>query len=234
MQEMEPSHDKPTIAEGVYIRIRNDIIAGKLQAGQVLRSDWMRAQYDVGISPLREALTRLTSERMLVAESQRGFRVAPIDANEVRDVLATRILIETEALKRSIERGSVEWESRVLAAYHVLSRGSIPRPGDPEASTWIARHRDFHMSLLSAAGSDWLPYLSRLLFDQSERYRALRTIVRKKAELEKRIAQEHKRIVEATLDRDAPEACRALADHYTRTSEVVIGVIETLAKTRNA
>jgi len=93
MQNPESSRGKPTVTEDAYHRIRSDIITGQLAPGKVLRSDWMREQYDIGISPLREALTRLTSERLIIAESQRGFRVAPIDIGEVRDVPETRILI---------------------------------------------------------------------------------------------------------------------------------------------
>jgi hypothetical protein len=68
-----------------------------LAPGSPLRSDQLRARYDVGISPLREALTRLVSERLVTSVGQRGFRVAPLTAYDVEDTMMTRIVIEREA-----------------------------------------------------------------------------------------------------------------------------------------
>ncbi|MBN9888129.1 GntR family transcriptional regulator [Salipiger abyssi] len=213
---------KATVAESVYDRIRWDIILGILPPGKVLKSDWMRGQYSVGISPLREALTRLSSERLIVAESQRGFRVAPLDEDEVQDVLNTRILIETQALRDAIATGDVAWEGRILAAYHVLSRTPIPQPGETGSFDWIEAHKDFHMQLLSASSSRWLKYLAGLLFDQSERYRAFRTAHSAEAALTRDVSQEHERILSACLAREAEEACDALEAHYRSTSQAVI------------
>lgn len=226
MQGAETTRGKPTIAEDAYHRIRSDIISGKLRPGMTLRSDWMRDQYSVGISPLREALTRLSSERLIVSESQKGFRVAPIDAAEVMDVLDMRIMVETKALRRSIELGTVEWEGRVLSAYHIMSRNEVPRPGLFGTATWVSSHRSFHMELLSASGSAWLLHLARLLFDQSERYRALRTAHVQTDDLARDVGLEHKRILDAALARNADQACDALIEHYTRTTEAVLQELE--------
>ena len=91
-----------TIAKSIYRRLRQDILWGRFAPGSPLRSDQLRARYDVGISPLREALTRLASERLVTAVGQRGFRVAPLTAYDVEDTMATRLVIEGEALARSI------------------------------------------------------------------------------------------------------------------------------------
>ncbi|NTZ64089.1 GntR family transcriptional regulator [Agrobacterium tumefaciens] len=230
MQNAETARGKPTIAEDVYHRIREDILAGKLFPGMTLRSDWMRKQYSVGISPLREALTRLSTERLIVAESQRGFRVAPIDAAEVLDVLDTRIMVETKALRQSIELGSVEWEGRVLSAYHIMSRNHIPAAGSTGTEQWVASHRNFHMELLSASRSVWLLHLARLLFDQSERYRALRTAQAEAENLARDVGLEHKRILDAALARDADLACEALVEHYTRTADAILMKLEWQSK----
>ncbi|CDX32968.1 Transcriptional regulator [Mesorhizobium plurifarium] len=219
---MEAIGGKTTLAEDVYDRIRWDIVLGRLQPGNVLRSDWMREQYQVGISPLREALTRLTSERLIIAESQRGFRVAPLSAIEVKDVLETRLLIETRALRQSIAAGSVEWEGKVLSAYHILSRKKIPQPGDDDILEWFRDHKRFHMDLLSASHSAWLRHLSGLLFDQSERFRIVRMLNVAEPTLRRDVDKEHKRIVDACLARDPDEACRALVDHYTATADAVL------------
>jgi DNA-binding GntR family transcriptional regulator len=75
---------------------------------------------------------------------------APKATEGVVDVLETRLVIEIEALMRSLRKGDIAWETQVVGSYHVLSRVPIPRgPGD-DAESWARHHRRFHMSLLSA------------------------------------------------------------------------------------
>jgi GntR family carbon starvation induced transcriptional regulator len=148
---------------------------------------------------------------------------------EVLDVLDTRIMIETKALRRSIELGSVEWEGRVLSAYHIMSRNEVPQPGVFGTEIWVGSHRTFHMELLSACGSTWLLHLARLFFDQSERYRALRTAHVLSKDLARDVGLEHKRILDAALARDADQACEALIEHYTRTTDAVLKELESRA-----
>jgi DNA-binding GntR family transcriptional regulator len=172
----EPDHNgvPRTIAESIYRRLRQDILWCRFAPGAPLRSDQLRARYGVGISPLREALTRLASERLVTAVGQRGFRVAPLTAYDVEDTMATRLVIEGEALTRSIERGDIVWETSVVAAFHALSRNPIPTPGQ-STEVWAVAHRRFHLALLSACGSRWHMQLADLLFDQAERHRILRS-----------------------------------------------------------
>jgi GntR family carbon starvation induced transcriptional regulator len=219
-----------TIAESTYRRIRQDILWGRFAPGSPLRSDVLRARYDVGISPLREALTRLASERLVTSVGQRGFRVAPLTAYDVEDTMATRIVIEGEALARSIERGDIAWETTVVAAFHALSRHPTPKAPGPSTEVWAVHHRQFHMALLAACGSRWHLELAGLLFDQAERYRILRSRFGPEKILKRDTGREHKQIFEATLSRDVKAAVRALERHYRTTAEQVISVLSRVPK----
>jgi GntR family carbon starvation induced transcriptional regulator len=214
-----------TIAESTYRRIRQDILWGRFAPGSPLRSDELRARYSVGISPLREALTRLVSERLVTSVGQRGFRVAPLTAYDVEDTMATRIIIEQEALSRSIRRGDMAWETALVAAFHALSRYPVPKEPGPATENWAIFHRQFHMALLSACGSQWLIDLAALLFDQAERQRILRTKFGPQKILKRDTAREHKQIFDAALSRDAKAAVRALERHYQATAEQVVSVL---------
>lgn len=215
-----------SVAEQAYRLLRADIIWGKLEPGAPLRSDVLRKRYDVGISPLREALSRLATERLVTSSSQRGFRVAPIDKPTIIDISETRLLIECQALTRSIERGDVDWETRVVSTHHALSRVPVPTAPGPIADEWAMRHRDFHMALLSACGSDWMMYLSGLLFDQAERFRIVRAVKPQQANTVRDPAKEHQEIVEAVLARDAERAKSALSQHYQATTDIVLADLE--------
>ena len=223
----EPARDDQprTIAESIYRRIRQDILWMQLAPGAALRSDELRARYNVGVSPLREALTRLASERLVTSVGQRGFRVAPLTAYDVEDTMQTRLVLERDALQRSIENGDIAWETSVVAAFHALSRNPIPKAPGTATETWAAHHRQFHMALISACGSRWQMELAGLLFDQAERHRMLRTNFGPVTKLKRDTVREHKQIFDAALARDVKAAVRALEKHYETTAKQVSAVL---------
>ncbi|HVV92600.1 MAG TPA: FCD domain-containing protein [Hyphomicrobiales bacterium] len=216
-----------TLAEKIYRQLRTDIVWGRLAPGAQLRSDDLRRTYSIGISPLREALSRLASERLVTASEQRGFRVAPLTVEDVRDTMETRLVLECEALARAIAAGDIAWESRVVASYHLLSRVGVPSGPGPEAELWARYHRDFHMALIAACGSRWQLALAGLLFDQAERHRAV--VIMQHATPMGALrdpASEHQRILEAVLARDPAAAAAALDEHYRTTAGRLIELIE--------
>jgi GntR family transcriptional regulator, carbon starvation induced regulator len=219
-----------TIAESIYQRIRQDILWMRFAPGAPLRSDELRARYDVGISPLREALTRLASERLVTSVGQRGFRVAPLTVYDVEDTVATRLVIEREALARSIRNGDIAWETALVAAFHALSRHPIPKEPGAATQLWATCHRQFHMALLSACGSRWQLELAGLFFDQAERHRMLRGKSVPQSKLKRDTLREHRRIYEAALSRDVKEAVKALEKHYKATAKRVVSVISRLPR----
>jgi DNA-binding GntR family transcriptional regulator len=219
-----------TIAESIYHRIRQDILWMHLAPGSPLRSDELRARYEVGISPLREALTRLASERLVTSVGQRGFRVAPLTAYDVEDTMMTRIVVEREALARSIQNGDIAWETGLVASFHALSRNPIPKEPGPATETWAIHHRQFHMALLCACGSRWQMELAGMFFDQAERHRMLRVKFGPQQKLKRDTLREHKQIFDAALARDAKAAVRALEAHYETTAKQVSAVIARSAR----
>lgn len=226
-----PSSGEVTLAEGVHRALRRDIIAGDLQAGQPLRLEYLKDRYGISFSPLREALNRLQTERLVVSTPSRGFRVAPFSEEEMWDVIETRIVIDCEALRRSLVRGDDGWESRMIAAFNALNAASARQQGEPTAdataSTAVVaddlevRHRDFHDSLISACGSRWLLTLSAQMYAQSERYRQPTLKRGAGRPPERDVGTEHRRILDAAVARDAVQAAGLLARHYRETGRLV-------------
>lgn len=220
-KEIEPPK---TLSEAVYRRFRQDILWGKLAPGAPLRSSELRRDYDVGISPLREALSRLVSEKLVVLSGQRGFRVAPLAADDVLDTMETRIVIESEALARSIHSGSLAWETGVVTSFHSLSRMKPAGGLGEQAEAWSKLHRKFHLSLLAGCESRWMMSLAEAFFDHAERHRI--TAIEDSTGDRDTIA-EHRRIMEASLDGNVKAAVAALDYHYRRTAEHVVKSIST-------
>ena len=110
-----------TAGEKAYRRLRNDIIFGRLAPSQKLRLEALKDAYGISVSTLRELLNRLTSEGLVVAESARGFEVAPVSADNFKELANLRLLLESHALQRSFVLGDMDWEGRVVAAHHKLA-----------------------------------------------------------------------------------------------------------------
>lgn len=206
-----------SVTAQVYGRVRADILTGGLEPGQKLKIDELRQAYGSGSSPIREALSLLTSDGLVERVDQRGFRVALVSAEAFEELLTTRCWLEERALYESIQRGGKEWEEKVVLAEYHLSR--TPRSTSDNAfianQDWEHRHKDFHMALISACGSSILLNFCDQLYDQNVRYRHVAGRV---AYPKRDITKEHQAIMQAALDRDAPKATTGLVDHYRATS----------------
>lgn len=207
--------------EEAYWHLRQEIIDGHLRPSEKLRIDFLRERYKFGASALREAMSRLVSDGLVESEAQRGFWVARIGPEEFEDITTARKAIEVEALRQSMQFGKIDWEERVVAARHSLERvEKSMTEATPEVIThWERQNRQFHMALISGCPSKWLVRFTEQLYDQSQRYRH-RTVLRRPIP-RRGLSQEHKEIVEATLNRDVERACTALYRHIEATARAV-------------
>ena len=212
-----------TLVESSYNRIRSDIIGGKLAPGSKLRIDELRGDYKIGASPLREALNRLAGEGFVTVEEQRGFRVAPVSPDDLRDLSRMRVMLECEALRESIRNGGDEWEANLVAAHHRLQKAEQSFGKDLEE--WEHRNDEFHEALLAACPSSWLLRLRHVLYEQHKRYRFIAILSQQAG---RDVHRDHQEILEATLARDVKAACKATELHIQYTMESSIRVFAEL------
>lgn len=225
------SYEEITLAEQAHRMLRRDIISGALPAGRALRLEYLKGRYGISFSPLREALNRLHSERLVVSTPSRGFRVAPFSEEEMWDVIETRIVIDSEALRRSLVRGDDAWEAKLVASFHALMLATGRRildanaPESPDEDQLEERHHDFHRNLIAACGSRWLLNLSDQLYAQTERYRQPSLRDRNYWKLERDVGTEHRQLLDAAVARNANLALGLLARHYRETGRMVRRVL---------
>ena len=202
--------------------LRTMIVHAAYAPGAKLRIDQLCKTLEASTGAVREALSRLTAEGLVVAEPQKGFVVAPISRRDLSDLTEARVTIECLCLARSIKRGDVEWEARVLALQHRLRAldGAASVPDSPEAARWHALHAEFHDELASCCGNLWWLRLRTQLFLQSERYRRLSGPVDEDG---RDITGEHDLIVKHAVARRTEEAVAAMARHLNRTTEILLG-----------
>ena len=220
-----------TLSEKAYSAIRRDIIQGVLSADQPLRMADLSARYEMGFSPLREALSRLQVERLVVAEALRGFRVAPVSVAEMQDAINTRILLECDALRLSIQHGDDDWSATIVAALYALKL-QVDRASGGSVDVWEieARHYAFHRALLAACQSPWRMEFFERLYATTERYRIPILVASRAAgPLGRDIQAEHSAIADAVLARDTATSVRLLAEHYTKTAVSIRNQMDTAA-----
>lgn len=223
---LEESRETPeTLSDRAHLALRKDIVSGNLAPGTRLRIARLSKDYQIGASPLREALSKLSSEYLVNFEAQRGFSVAPVSVRELLDISQVRTELECAALARSIERGGDGWEAAIVAAFYNLGKADKRRQENPEAGSdqWEERNREFHEALAAACDSEWLKRLRDLLYYQHERYRRISL---KHPDPERDLQAEHQAIMDATLERNPEEAVRLLKQHIDLTTEAVLKVIE--------
>jgi GntR family carbon starvation induced transcriptional regulator len=205
-----------SITNRVVHSLRRSIIVGDFKPGEKLKIDALKERLQVGASPIREALSLLTSDHLVERMDQRGFRVAPATKAHFEELLKTRCWLEGMALRESIAAGSTEWEEAVVLAHHRLSRKDRQLSVDPEAEdSWEALHKQFHLALIAGSGSSILERFCAQLYDQNIRYRYL--VAKKSTYRSRDVSLEHADIVDAALDRDADLAVSRLTDHYRKT-----------------
>ncbi len=222
------SSSSTTLSSSLASQLRADIIKGVLPPGSKLRTKELCERYGTSLIPMREALSRLASSGFVQAEDQRGFRVSEVSAADLADITCTRLFIEREALRRSIEHGDLAWESRLMAAHHHLSRLQMQTPDEPGiAPDWEEAHTVFHQSLLSACDSKWLLNLAGVLREQTARYRHLSLQASPSSQAatsksSRNVAAEHQALLAAALSRDANVATALLEKHFQATTELVL------------
>jgi GntR family carbon starvation induced transcriptional regulator len=209
--------------EEAVVRLRGDIVEGRLLPGRKLPIQDLVEQLHFSPGAVREALSRLTAEGFVSAQPQKGFRVAGISEKELRDVTATRIHIETLAIREAIEHGKVSWEGKVIGALHELAHTPKIDAEGRSVREWAVAHQIFHAVLVEPCPNECLLDIRAMLFEKSERYRKL---CLETPRLERDIDVEHKAIADAVIDRDADHACQLVADHLLATMSIVVNSIK--------
>lgn len=211
-----------TLTEKAYLALRHDIVRGSLMPGQPLRMAELSQRYEMGFSPLREALTRLHSERLVVAIALKGFTVSELSLEQMWDAVRVRIHIECEALKLSIKLGEDDWEARVVSTLHGLTLQAARKDETGDDGIWEleARHHAFHLALISACGSVWMMEFFERLYAATERYR-IPILLNRRQGRGRDVQAEHTALSKAALARQTDRAVDLLTQHYTKTAEAI-------------
>lgn len=207
---LEAENQPKSATHRAYLELRRKIIIGEIAPGERLKVEDLKTQLNTGASPVREALSLLTSDQLVERLDQRGFRAAPAGRDHFQEILNLRCTLEDIALRDSLRRGDQSWEEALVIAHHHLSK--VDRS---DTDLFEGRHRVFHMQLLADCASPILLKFCAQLYDLNIRYRYL--AIRSKTYARRDVAAEHQAILDAAVARDADKASELLIAHYRKT-----------------
>jgi DNA-binding GntR family transcriptional regulator len=210
-----------TLAVSVYEQLRSAILNGKLPPGERLKPAELSTRFEVGLGVMREAISLLAAKDLVRVDRNRACYVMSLSPEALTNLTAARKITEGAALRLSIERGDLTWQSEVVAAHYRMASLPILLPGDPSSRNeeWARAHVEFHYRLIEACGNPVLLDICARLSDAADVYRAWSRPG--SLESHRDIAGEHKMLLDAALAHDADRAVRLFEEHIERTQAIL-------------
>lgn len=209
-----------TLAEQAAFRLQREILSGDLRPGDRLGVHELAQSFGMGATPVREGLSRLVSQGLIVAIGRRGFRVSEISREDLVDITGLRFVVEREGLRLSFLRGDDGWEADILSTLHrlrsfVRRHGLAKSEGSPEFDDL---HKTFHDALIAGCGSSRIRQTASLLYDQAYRYRRL---MMKELTDPDHLILVHEELADVALQRNFERASDLLHAHLETTLRYV-------------
>ena len=203
----------PSAADRVYDHVRTGILTRRFADNDLLAEGRLAAETGVSRTPVREALLRLEAEGMIRLLPKRGALILPVSAQEWRDVLATRELVETHCVREIILGGRAPMVTSRLAK----AVDDLQSAGDSgDLAAYVSADRDFHATIVAAAGNSILNRLYGSLRDRQLRMGAANLLasdgLADPVRMGRTIA-DHRAIAQAIAREDVESAVGLTIDH---------------------
>ncbi|MFD9903709.1 GntR family transcriptional regulator [Streptomyces sp. NPDC059063] len=191
----------PSRTQFVQDAIKHRILTGELRPGQALVETELAERFGVSKTPVREALKTLAGTGLVVMSQYKGAAVRRVDADMARAVYDVRLLLEPEALRRTVRRGA-----SLAAAGDALARADAAA----DTAERSLANREFHRALYLPCGN---PLLGRMLDEVRDQAALVSTVAWAAEPSWEREADEHREILRLALEGDGDGAARALHAH---------------------
>lgn len=197
----------------VYDKLRVKAIGHDFLPGERLNEVELAREFGVSRTPLREALSRLTTEGFLRSIPGKGFFFRELDPKEIFDLYETRAAIEVAAVRLAVQRATTE---QVNALAKMVDEAAALQ--DCDVSDLIAQDETFHTRLIELAGNS---EMSRVVANINARIQFVRWINVDKP-TKRATHKDHKAVVQALRQRDAEACASLLQKHISRRLDEII------------
>lgn len=204
--------------EGVYDRVRGDILACTLMPGALIQEKELAARYAVSKSPVRDALLRLQEQDLIEVMPRKGYRVRPISLADARELYETRILLEKACIKRAVEHASDEKLALLEQFRSAVDAESL--------AEWVAYNREFHRAIADLSGNARLTKMTKEVIDQFDRLTFVAVSTAPSGASSQKLVKEHCDIIDAIQARDKTRAARLINSHVKKSQKRLFAVLE--------
>lgn len=201
---------------GVFEALRKMAISYEMKPGERLNELDLAEQFGVSRTPIREALTRLASEGLLI-ESSRGYVRKPLEIQEMVDLFEARLAVERECLRLAFERASPE----ELLEVTTYLKNSMEVPSSASIEKLVELDEGFHLHIATMSKNS---ELKRMLISLNERLRFIRWIDMENVGRES-TQKEHSDIINALAKHDLDRALGILGSHISMRRERIVDTI---------
>jgi len=206
-----------SLSQRAYEQIRRKIVDLELLPGSILDEGHLQAELNLGRTPIREALLRLSMERLVTIVPRRGIFVAEIGITDLQQIFEVRILLEQTAARLAARRGNkTQWERMEQLLTLVDQEGSIDDPG-----FGLTIDESFHQIMYEAASNRLLQDYLTTLYALSRRLWRFMSV--SQIDLYSRL-EELRRIIVALKEADSDLAGDLVAAHIRSYQEHIQAV----------
>ncbi len=204
----QPAELFETKSDYAYRQVRDRILSGELQPGAVIQQRELAGRIGISTTPLREALRRLKSEGLVELDAHRDARIAPLRAEEARDLLELRKSLDPLAAGLAAQRRT----NADIQAIRTALADVEPLPTPPVIEQLVA-HRNFHAAVYRASHNDLLIEALEGLWDKADRYRRLALQTERTQAARDQKATEHQLLVDYIAAGDSEAAAHVMRAH---------------------
>lgn len=201
----------------MHERLRTAILRGELEPGAIMSQERLARDFDVGRTPLREALRLLQREGLVIAEPNRRIQIAPLSGEDIEGLFIMRITLEAVAIRITVPTLTSD-DFAQLEGY-MAQMEHYQKVNDQVG--FRAPHRAFHQLLVAASGPRVNCEIAELA-DHSERYRLRFGGLGSWDEPH----AEHRGILDAAASGDRDLAADRLAAHYAQAAALVFAALD--------
>ncbi|MFG3656578.1 GntR family transcriptional regulator [Streptomyces sp. NPDC047706] len=209
---------QPPAADRVYTHVKQGVLDRRYEGGTLLTEGELADAVGVSRTPVREALLRLEAEGLIKLYPKKGALVLPVSAQEIADVVETRLLVEEHAARKAVPA-----PSGLIARLEELLERQREQAAAGDLAGAAVTDRSFHAEIVRSGGNE---ILSRL-YDQL-RDRQLRMGVAVMHSHPDRIAKtlaEHQDILDALRSGDPDAAVGVVHRHIGWFSHLARGEV---------
>ena len=202
---MEP---RKNLTDSIYERLRTDILESAIKPGEKLSEVLLARRFNVSRAPIRDAITKLQQDRLVIVKPQVGTIIMPVSLKKAKEILQIRLLLEPPATQMAAR--NITGQDRRLLREQFAKLARVKNPGEEKKQRLFETDRLLHNLIWERCGNPEIKAIIEKYLDEMQRVR------RSTVELGNRMLpseKEMREIYKALLSRQGPRARKAMVTH---------------------